>query len=451
MAIARDSGSAFPITANAIVAFRSAGAPASANQQTNSWIDLNAPAGVTSTDVVIAIITQYGGSTFTVTAPSGWTLIKNTDDNTAPHQQKLVAYWALGNVASYRFTTNTTFTSIVGVTRAYSGVDNTTPLDATAVAQLNASSTTYTAPTITTVSSNAMLVSAWCDHLDTSSVVTVFSSEQPGSNVSGLSFADTLNGNIQSVDSSDGIQATSGASGTKTVTVTRALASIGMLIALRPGRTCTSPAFSTNAGALIVVTLGWVNNAAAAAPYTCAWEGSAPAGASAFTQVVSAALTGSVAPNVGGSSIWVATASQAIASGRVVVTATTADTSCSMALAVDALTGASSTVTNTGFVASADSAAVNRFITLAGVSSGSWLYVAYSDGNAFGALTTQSGTTTAKSSAALLNADVGYNSSGTGGSIAVGWTGTATFASTCAAEITVSNTSRFLASLGVGN
>lgn len=200
--------------------------------------------------------------------------------------------------------------------------------------------------------------------------------------------------------------------------------------------TRTTPLFSTaSASGILILCVGWRGNANVVNPFSVAWTGGTPPGASVWTQVVSAANAVS-APGVIASSIWIASYSQALSNVQVNVSAANAETTQVASISVDALTGASSTITNTGTSFSAGGV-VNRFVTLPSVQAGSWLYVA-SAGDGSAALTDQTNTVKARSDINLGiggQSEVGYNSSGTSGSIAVGWTGTQDFIATCACEV----------------
>src|SRR5438067_12048478 len=109
------------------IAFRAAGAVATGDSITSKAF--SAPAGVLSTDVVLLSMVFSGGSGTTITPPTGWTLAVRTNNGTTDGQ---ATYWALGTVS---FANAFTFTSctMTGFALAYSGVDTTTPMDATAV------------------------------------------------------------------------------------------------------------------------------------------------------------------------------------------------------------------------------------------------------------------------------------------------------------------------------
>ncbi len=204
----------------AITFIRTAGTVVTGDQPTS--ITLTAPTGVAATDVVLAVFYFDGGTGVTFTPPAGWTLAVRTNSTTVQGQ---AVYWALGNVASYAFTLGGAPT-IIGFTLAYTGVDNTTPMDVAAVGQANVSGTLITAPSIITVTANAMLV-GFFGILSNSTFSLEFGTHRQSGSFAGQ------NASV-SVDAADAVQAATGASGTKTATASVAAVNIGQLIALRP-------------------------------------------------------------------------------------------------------------------------------------------------------------------------------------------------------------------------
>jgi hypothetical protein len=186
-------------------------------------ITLTSPAGTVATDVLLAgIYGNYG--TGAITPPTGWTLGKRTDDTTV---QNMAVYWALGNAAFTAWTIPAPTDGAIGFTLGFIGVDNTTPMDATAVGQANASSATITAPTITTANANAMLV-MFGGVLSASTFTLVFGALGQSGN-----FSAGGNNDVAQIGAY-AVQAAAGASGAKTETASLAAVNIGTLVALRP-------------------------------------------------------------------------------------------------------------------------------------------------------------------------------------------------------------------------
>ena len=216
------------LPSRAAITFRAAGTFV-CNSANTTTIVLVAPAGVAATDVVEAVIFVSDGTGTSITPPTGWTLVNRTDNGTVGG---MAVYWALGNVASYTFSLGGN-NGNMGFAIAYIGVDNTTPMDAAGVGQANASSATITAPSITTVTANAMLVGFFGIN-SVSTFTAVFGTiEKSGSCAGDLNAA---------LAGADAIQATAGASGTKTETASVAATNIGILSALRPVAGAAAPA-----------------------------------------------------------------------------------------------------------------------------------------------------------------------------------------------------------------
>jgi len=206
------------------IGFRSVGTVVIATAATS--ITLTAPTGVVASDIVLAVIYDAAANV-AVTPPAGWTLVNQTNDVA----QGMVTYWATGNVTSYVFNIGGSALNTIGLTIAYSGVDTTTPMDATAVGRVNAASTNITTPSITTVTANAMLVGFF----GSSDVATAPTYTSPT-----LTIRQSGNFPVGDTNAAGGAatgevaQAVAGASGAKTATASLSDISIGILVALRP-------------------------------------------------------------------------------------------------------------------------------------------------------------------------------------------------------------------------
>jgi hypothetical protein len=132
--------------------------------QANTTVTL--PTGVQATDVLICLCGAQaapGGETFT--APAGWTAIFTGDhlDNGTTDSTVLYGFWALGNVANLTFTQSAPATSSAFWNcLAFTGVNNTTPIDATGTItkSLVVTPATVTANSVTTVTDNALEIIA---------------------------------------------------------------------------------------------------------------------------------------------------------------------------------------------------------------------------------------------------------------------------------------------------
>jgi hypothetical protein len=98
-------------------------------------VTITKPSGFASTDILVLTISARGSvglGAITLTAPAGWTAIAtpvNTNDGT--NRLQLWGYVALGNVASLNFTSGSATLMNMGWScAAFTGADNTTPVDA---------------------------------------------------------------------------------------------------------------------------------------------------------------------------------------------------------------------------------------------------------------------------------------------------------------------------------
>lgn len=123
---------------------------------------LSKPTGFASTDILIA---SFGGgrgtasSWLAVTAPAGWTRVgaAQVQGTVTAQSVGLDVFWALGSVASVTFT-NAAFggTYDLGwVCLAFTGVDNTTPIDATGTGNAATGAASITSNAVTVVTSQA--------------------------------------------------------------------------------------------------------------------------------------------------------------------------------------------------------------------------------------------------------------------------------------------------------
>jgi len=123
-------------------------------------IVLSRPAGTTTGDLLLAAM--FWGSTNNSTlpsmnAPTGWTLVRRTDNSP---EASLSVYYKIATASepsSYTFATSTGMSAAAWIA-AYSGVNQTTPIDTDKGQFANNSSTTYNAPGITTVYANDVVL-----------------------------------------------------------------------------------------------------------------------------------------------------------------------------------------------------------------------------------------------------------------------------------------------------
>jgi hypothetical protein len=196
-------------------------------------LTISKPAGVVNNDVLIAAISYIGGTTNSVTAPPGWTLVRRIDnDNTVG----LAIYRkiAANEGASYTWTLSLS-ESVSGGIQAYAGVDTTTPIDVEA-GQPTPFGTSHSTPSVTTTGPNEMLVTSFMVNS-----TTTFT--PPGGETERY---DVASGDTTS-EGNDQPQAAAGATGIKTATAGDVGVGAAHILALRPqagGRTVDCVGYS---------------------------------------------------------------------------------------------------------------------------------------------------------------------------------------------------------------
>ncbi|MCA1628230.1 MAG: fibronectin type III domain-containing protein, partial [Acidobacteria bacterium] len=131
-----------------------------ANPGNSSSITMAKPTAVVSGDVMVAAIWIKGGSTEigTITPPPGWTLVRNENYY---NLDALVTYYKVATSsepAGYTWSFSTS-PGLLGGIVAYSGVNQTTPIDASAGDQSFYGSTSVPAPSVTTTVANTHMIS----------------------------------------------------------------------------------------------------------------------------------------------------------------------------------------------------------------------------------------------------------------------------------------------------
>ncbi len=194
------------------------------NNASATSIVLNRPAGTLAGDVMLASLDVRGTST--VTAPAGWTLIR-TDTYTS--SLRMHVYWRLAT-GSDPATWTWTFSGsrlAAGVIHAYSGVNATTPIDASGGQPAAAPSPTSTAPSITTTVANTMLVAFYANLANTTWT-------PPAGFVERADLIGTSPSQFTSMMSADALRPAVGATGTAVASATMSSGNAAQLIALRP-------------------------------------------------------------------------------------------------------------------------------------------------------------------------------------------------------------------------
>ncbi len=206
-----------------------AASTAGASAATNS-ITVNKPAGLVANDVMLALITQRGTNfpldSTMISVPTGWSLVLARDNTSTVGLAIYRKVATAGEPASYTWTLGAS-DQTEGAIVAFRGVDTSNPVSASG-SQANAAATTYTAPTITTTTGNAMLVAFFTAN-NGSVTVNAATGMTQSSNAGNGSAANGV-----SVGSSYVLQPGAGATGSKTSTGNTSLINLGALVALRP-------------------------------------------------------------------------------------------------------------------------------------------------------------------------------------------------------------------------
>jgi hypothetical protein len=231
--------------AEAAIAFRS-GTSTNLNGQAAS-ITINKPTGTAKGDLLIASI-AVRPQTATITAPTGWTLV-NRQNNPNGDPNALAVYTKVATATepanyTWSFSANT---GNAGGIMAFSGVDNTTPVNVSGGQLTAVSTTTFIAPSVTTTVTNTMIVTAheyassdrWTAPTGTTEVYDVASLAVPDA------FGIALLGSYKA-------QAAAGATGTFTATAaSNAATGAGITVALRPvvcGAVAADPVYFSATG-----------------------------------------------------------------------------------------------------------------------------------------------------------------------------------------------------------
>jgi len=188
-------------------------------------IIIERPGSVAPNDLMLAAVGRWG--TGSVTAPSGWTLVRRTENSGGALE---VFYKVAGasEPASYTFTAEAKGGAALGM-QVFSGVDAANPIDVENGA-VTASGLAHAAPGVTTTLANTMLVSShtfmasdtWTPPAGMTETVDVSTYQGP------VFWGLSLGMNYTA-------QAAAGATGDKTATVTIADNGYTHLLALRPG------------------------------------------------------------------------------------------------------------------------------------------------------------------------------------------------------------------------
>lgn len=224
------------------ITFANAGTPYQPSAAGTSHV-ISIPAGVQLGDFLLAVLTNNGATSSTVTAPAGggWTALPGTPlSNGTTHR-----LWAFYKIAGGAEPSTYTFTSssqvLQGHISAWTGNDQSTPLDVTPTTTTNTSSLNISVPAITPVTTGT-----WVLRIATVNAGTTGGTISPPTSHAERNEAQS-GGAVahRPVEVSD-IAWGGGAQAATTATSTIAGVGIGVSVALRPANgAATSFPFST--------------------------------------------------------------------------------------------------------------------------------------------------------------------------------------------------------------
>ena len=189
---------------------------------TATTLSIPSPAGAQAGDVEVMAIAARGAPRFT--PPSGWTLVRQDTNGTTMTQAIFTHVVGAGEPASHTWTLSSSQSASGGIL-AYGGVRTVTPVDVSG-GQANASSTSVTAPSITTSSAGEQLVGFFGTGSATSFT-------PPAGMVERGDIAST-NGYKVTLEGADANLSAAGPTGTAVAKAVNATANVGQLVALAP-------------------------------------------------------------------------------------------------------------------------------------------------------------------------------------------------------------------------
>ncbi len=216
---------------NRLIGFRSS---SSANNKRNASLVIVRPQGLQAGDAMVAGITVSG--TPTVTAPAGWTLVRNDSRSSTLRQVVYVKIAGSSEPASYTWTFSSS-AGAAGEISAYIGVDQTTPVDASA-GQSSASSTSISVPSVTTTSDGDLLVALF--GIATNATIT-----PPSAMLAQASATATAGKDKVASELADQIAGPAGATQARTASTSAPAINIGQLVALRAATNTPPPPADT--------------------------------------------------------------------------------------------------------------------------------------------------------------------------------------------------------------
>lgn len=185
-------------------------------------VTIDQPSGVEPGDLLLCGVHVAGGSGVTITPPAGWTSLLGTNDGVTARLELFRARYVDGAATRHTFTFSGSQACVVQMA-AYGGVEQAAPIDVSG-GQANASSTSATAPSVTTTKANAALVAFW----------GASASARTATPPAGMTERADTQGTALALAFADVLQTVAGATGTKVATLSGTSANIGQLVALVP-------------------------------------------------------------------------------------------------------------------------------------------------------------------------------------------------------------------------
>ncbi len=256
---------------------------------TNTAVVIPKPTGTVVNDLLVAHVAYESGSSITITAPGGWTLIRKTD--AASDVGEATYYRVAGGSegASYTFTLSQSkkFSAAIA---AYYGVHNPSPQSATSSGATGASSTTATATSITTTFTDSLVLAFFTNKKN--------STWTPPTGMTERYDVPNAAGGMPSLSSASVVQAAAAATGAKAATSSDAEIWVAQLVALRVDATAPSAGTisitESNAATYASGTTLWYRPAGAGGTFTVA--STATDGQSGVQKVTFPGLAGGITP-----------------------------------------------------------------------------------------------------------------------------------------------------------
>lgn len=196
-----------------------------------SSVQILNPAGLAAGDLMVAFLSQNDPGSPMVSTATGWTSVLTQTYNSGGSIVGVAVYYRFATAAdisngSFTFSFRSSRRS-AGAILAFRGVDTGNPVNASA-SQGNASSTSLTAPSITTTALDTMLVALYGNAQGSNT------SAPPGGMTEVFDGSTGAGPNGVGIEGAYATQTAAGATGTRVATATTAAVNVGVLLALRP-------------------------------------------------------------------------------------------------------------------------------------------------------------------------------------------------------------------------